>query len=162
GAGPQGPTSPMAYAARPSPSPPPTFVLGRGDVEKPGQRVAAGALSAVPSPSPDFRLAGDAPEGERRRKLADWIAPPAHPRTGRVIVNRIWHYHFGTGLVATPNDFGRNGDRPSHPELLDWLASDFLAGGTHLKALHRRILLSSTYRQASRFDARAAAVDADD
>jgi hypothetical protein len=78
------------------------------------------------------------------------------------MVNRVWHYHFGTGLVATPNDVGRNGDRPSHPELLDWLAADFLAHGTSLKALHRRIMLSNTYRQSSRYDARAAAVDADD
>ncbi len=138
------------------------FMLGRGDVEKQGERVAAGGLSAVKSPSADFGLAADAPEGVRRSKLAEWVADPSNPMTARVIVNRVWHYHFGTGLVATPNDFGRNGDRPSHPELLDWLASDFLAQGSRLKALHRRIMLSSTYRQSSRFDAKAAAVDADD
>ena len=114
------------------------------------------------SPSPDFGLAVDAPEVVRRRKLAEWVADPANPLTARVMVNRVWHYHFGTGLVATPNDFGRNGERPSHPELLDWLAADFLAHGTSLKALHRRIMLSSTYRQSSRYDARAAAADADD
>ena len=92
---------------------------------------------------------------------AGWRTRPI-PLTARVMVNRVWHYHFGTGLVATPNDLGRNGERPSHPELLDWLAADFLAHGTSLKALHRRIMLSNTYRQSSRYDARAAAVDADD
>jgi mono/diheme cytochrome c family protein len=152
---------PLTYAARPTP-PPPTFILGRGDVEKKGERVAAGGLSAVKSPSADFALPADAPEGARRSKLAEWVADPSNPLTARVIVNRVWHYHFGTGLVATPNDFGRNGDRPSHPELLDWLASDFLVQGSRIKALHRRIMLSSTYRQSSRFDSRAAAVDADD
>jgi hypothetical protein len=151
----------LAYAACPQ-EPPPTFVLLRGDVEKKGDRVAAGGLSTVRSPSPDFGLAADAPESLRRRKLAGWLADPANPLTARVMVNRVWHYHFGTGLVATPNDLGRNGERPSHPELLDWLAADFLAHGTSLKALHRRIMLSNTYRQSSRYDARAAAVDADD
>jgi mono/diheme cytochrome c family protein len=153
--------APTAYAACPQ-DPPPTFILSRGDVEKPGERVSAGGLSAVRSPSPDFGVAVDAPESLRRRRLAEWIADPANPLMARVMVNRAWHYHFGTGLVATPNDFGRNGDRPSHPELLDWLAADFLAHGTSLKALQRRIMLSATYRRSSRYDSRAAAVDADD
>ncbi len=152
---------PLTYAARPSP-PPPTFILGRGDVEKKVKQVTAGGLSAVRHPSAEFGLAADAPEGPRRRKLAEWITDPDNPLTTRVLVNRVWHYHFGTGLVATPNDFGRNGDPPSHPELLDWLASDFLAQGSRLKALHRRIMLSSTYRQSSRFDGKAAAVDVGD
>jgi hypothetical protein len=77
------------------------------------------------------------------------------------MVNRIWHYHFGTGLVATPNDFGYNGERPTHPALLDWLASEFVAKGWSVKKLHKLILLSATYRQAATFDARAAEVDAD-
>ena len=128
-----------------------------------GRRVAAGGLSAVMYPT---RRTSDSPTMLRKR-TAGASSPtgspiPSNPLTARVIVNRVWHYHFGTGLVATPNDFGRNGDRPSHPELLDWLASDFLAHGSRLKALHRRIMLSSTYRQSSRFDARAAAIDADD
>ena len=150
----------LTYGANPSP-PTPTYVFARGDVEKKGEQVTAGGLSAVKSPSPDFGLALDAPEAVRRRKLAEWVADPANPLTARVLVNRVWHYHFGTGLVATPNDFGRNGDRPSHPELLDWLASDFLVNGARLKALHRRIMLSSTYRLSSRFDPKAAAIDAD-
>ncbi len=158
---PGGPKGEAAYAACPQ-VPPPTFVLIRGDIEKPGERVAAGGLSAVRLPGPEFGLAADAPESARRRSLAGWLADPANPLTARVVVNRVWHYHFGTGLVATPNDFGRNGEPPSHPELLDWLAADFLAHGTSLKALHRRIMLTDAYRRSSRFEARAAAVDADD
>jgi mono/diheme cytochrome c family protein len=153
--------NPTVYAACPN-VPQPTFVLARGDIEKPGERVAAGGLSALRSPSPDFGLAVDAPESIRRLKLADWITDPGNPLMARVMVNRVWHYHFGAGLVATPNDFGRNGERPSHPELLDWLASEFVAHGTSLKALHRRIMLSDAYRRSPRFDPRAAAIDADD
>src|SRR5207253_10044789 len=123
---------------------------------------SAGGLSAVAIPGRDFGLSPDSPERLRRRALAEWVAHPANPLTARVIVNRVWHYHFGTGLVATPNDFGRNGEPPSHPELLDWLAADFLEHGTRLKALHRRIMLSNTYRQSNRFEARAPAVDGDD
>src|SRR5262249_36865921 len=78
----------------------------------------------------------------------------------RVMVNRLWHYHFGEGLVRTPSDFGFNGGRPSHPELLDWLAAELLATGGRLKPLHPMIVLSSTYRQASKLDPRGAEVDA--
>ena len=147
-----------AYAANPK-QPEPTHVLGRGDVEKKKEVVAAAGLSAVQTPSPDLGLAPDAPEGQRRLKLAEWIASPDNPLTARVLVNRVWHYHFGRGLVGTPNDFGFNGDRPSHPELLDWLAGDFLAHGGSIKELHRRILLSNTYQQSSRWSERAAAED---
>src|SRR5262249_38253454 len=108
----------------------------------------------------------------RRAKLAEWIASPDNPLTARVMVNRIWHYHFGRGIVGTPNDFGFNGDRPTHAELLDWLASEFNApsplggegrgeGSASIKKLHRLLLLSSTSRQPSRLDPQAAAVDAD-
>jgi hypothetical protein len=131
-------------------------------VEQPGETVAAGGLSSVASPPADLGLAPDAPEAERRRRLADWIADPDNPLTWRVAVNRAWHHHFGTGLVATPNDFGAGGERPSHPELLDWLATEFLAQGGRLKALHRLILTSATYRQSARFEARAASIDAED
>ncbi len=139
---------PLAYAANPSP-PGPTFRLTRGDVEKPREQVAAGGLSAVRTPPPDFGLPFDAPEGQRRARLADWAASPDNPLTARVLVNRVWHYHFGEGLVRTPSDFGFNGDRPTHPELLDWLARAFLDGGWSIKRLHWLIVLSSTYRQAS-------------
>jgi hypothetical protein len=85
-----------------------------------------------------------------RVELATWITNPAHPLTARVLVNRLWAHHFGAGLVKTPNDFGLNGGKPSHPELLDWLATAFLENGTRLKPLHKLILLSATYRQAWR------------
>jgi hypothetical protein len=153
--------SPLCYAANPS-EPPATFVLARGDIAKQGESVSAGGLSAVENLSADWGLSAEAPEGERRRKLAEWITNPANPLAARVMVNRVWHYHFGTGLVATPNDFGANGDRPSHQELLDWLVKDFLASGGSLKALHRRIMRSNAYRQSSRFAPKAAAIDSED
>jgi hypothetical protein len=85
----------------------------------------------------------------RRSALAEWITRPDNQLTTRVIVNRVWHYHFGQGLVATPNDFGKLGELPSHPELLDWLARRFVASGWSLKTLHRDIMLSATYRQTA-------------
>ncbi len=150
-----------AYAVKPD-KPEPTFVLRRGDVEKPEEQVTAGALSAVKAPPADFGLKADAPEGERRRKLADWLASADNPLTARVLVNRLWQYHFGRGLVTSPSDFGFNGDRPSHPELLDWLADEFVRGGWSVKHIHRLILLSATYRQSAHPNAEAAAGDADD
>jgi hypothetical protein len=88
-------------------------------------------------------------EGERRRALADWIVDPQHPLTRRVIVNRLWHYHFGVGIVDTPSDFGFGGGRPTHPELLDWLASELARQNGSLKHIHRLICTSATYRQQS-------------
>jgi hypothetical protein len=84
-----------------------------------------------------------------RTLLARWLIDPRHPLTARVLVNRLWQNHFGQGIVKTPNDFGHNGDRPSHPELLDWLASELVLHGWHLKPIHRLLLLSSTYRQSN-------------
>jgi cytochrome c553 len=95
----------------------------------------------------------------RRKQLSDWIASPENPLTARVVVNRIWQYHFGAGLVKTPSDFGATGDPPSHPELLDWLALEFVKRGWSWKALHRLILTTNTYRQASQFDQRASGKD---
>jgi len=118
-------------------------------------------LSAITAVDADLGLSAEAPEAERRRRFAAWISAPANPLPARVIANRVWQYHFGRGLVATPSDFGLNGGRPSHPELLDWLAGELLRSGWRLKALHRAILLSSTYRQASNHDEKAAAIDAD-
>jgi hypothetical protein len=141
--------------------PDPTLLLLRGDIRQPGPRVTPGGLSAIRSPSPELGLSADAPEGQRRLRFAEWIAQPAHPLTARVMVNRIWQYHFGQALVDTPSDFGFNAGRPSHPELLDWLAQQFIASGGSVKHLHRLILLSAAYRQAARFDPGAAALDAD-
>ena len=104
---------------------------------------------------------GATPEQQRRLTLADWIASPENPLTARVMVNRIWLYHFGRGLVDTPSDFGVNGMPPSHPELLDWLASEFIRSGWSVKHIHRLILNSATYRQSSRIAPEAATVDRD-
>ncbi len=134
-------------------------VLIRGNTTQPAAAVAARGIAAVSGDSPDFGLPADAPEADRRRKLADWITSPQNPLFARVIVNRIWHYHFGRGLVDTPNDFGFNGGRPSHPELIDWLAARLIADGWRLKKLHRLIVTSATYRQASQFRRSAARAD---
>src|SRR5207245_3582003 len=85
----------------------------------------------------------------RRSGLAEWLTRPDHPLTPRVMVNRLWQHHFGRGIVATPNDFGSQGDQPSHPELLDWLAREFVARGWSLKAMHRLMVTSATSRQPS-------------
>jgi len=105
-------------------------------------------------------LSTNAPERERRLALADWIARPDNPLTARVIVNRIWQHQFGVGLVNTPNDFGRNGSKPTHPELLDWLASDLIEHGWSLKHLQRRIVSSATWQQSGLPRKEALAVDA--
>ncbi|MDP7275711.1 MAG: DUF1553 domain-containing protein [Planctomycetaceae bacterium] len=122
----------------------------RGSVTNYGPTVTPGGISAVPGLPADFGLAADAPDSSRRRKLAAWITSPQNPLFTRVMVNRVWHYHFGRGIVSTPSDFGFNGARPSHPRLLEWLAARFTADGFRIKSLHRTILLSATYRQASR------------
>jgi Protein of unknown function (DUF1553)/Protein of unknown function (DUF1549)/Concanavalin A-like lectin/glucanases superfamily len=152
---------PQVYAANPR-EPEPTYILLRGDVEKKGDPVTAGALSCISNNEAEFNLSSTAPEADRRIKFADWVTHPNNPLTARVMVNRMWHYHFGRGIVGTPSDFGWNGDRPSHPELLDWLASKFIASGWSMKHLHKLIMLSSTYRQSSQYDVDSAAVDADD
>ena len=151
---------PLAYAAN-SRQPEATFVLARGDVEKKREEVVAGGLSAVRCLTEDFGLAKDAPEALRRLKMAEWIVNSDNPLTWRVFVNRVWHYHFGRGIVATPNDFGANGEQPTHPELLDWLASEFIAGGGSAKKLHRLIMLSSAYQQSFQPNDPAAAIDSD-
>jgi hypothetical protein len=120
-------------------------LLNRGDPEQPKDEVAPAVLSVLGT----TKLARDTAEQERRKALAEWIASPQNPLTARVMVNRIWQGHFGTGLVETPSDFGRNGAKPSHPELLDWLASEFMRSGWSVKHMHRLIVLSATYRQSS-------------
>ncbi len=134
-----------------------TRVLARGDPEQPKEIVAPKSL-AVLEP---IGLKRDSSDRERRTALANWIASPDNPLTARVMVNRVWQYHFGTGLVETPSDFGRNGGKPSHPELLDWLAGEFIRGGWSVKRLHRLILTSETYRQSGRINEAAQKVDAD-
>lgn len=133
-------------------------VLRRGDPEQPKD----GVTPAVPIALGSMSLAADAPEQDRRRAVAEWLVQPANPLTARVMVNRIWQGHFGLGLVSTPNDFGHNGVKPSHPELLDWLASRFIESGWSIKQMHRLIVLSATYRQASTIEPAAMEKDADD
>ncbi len=132
-------------------------LLYRGDPEQPKDEVSPAVLSALGAVS----LPAGAPEQERRVALANWIADAQNPLTARVMVNRIWQGHFGTGLVETASDFGRMGLRPSHPELLDWLAQEFMRSGWSMKSLHKQIVLSATYRQASTGNAIAEARDAD-
>ena len=136
-------TFPMVYAGR-FVKPSDTFRMHRGDPMQPREKIAPGALASF---GPKLSLAGDASDQERRLALAKWLGSPEHPLTARVIVNRLWHYHFGTGLVDTPSDFGLNGGRPSHPELLDWLASELVSSGWKLKHIHRLILTSGAFRQ---------------
>ncbi|WP_339729483.1 PSD1 and planctomycete cytochrome C domain-containing protein [uncultured Gimesia sp.] len=124
-------------------------ILSRGDLEKPREVVGPGALTAL-SPLPGrFDLPPGHAESARRAALADWLADPRNPLTWRSIANRVWHYHFGKGLCNTPNDFGRMGGTPSHPELLDWLACELRDHNGSLKHLHRLICNSKTYRQSS-------------
>jgi hypothetical protein len=125
----------------------PIFVLKRGNAEKKGKQVGPRVLGVLlPEEAPE--LVPDIPKP--REILARWITNPKHPLTARVLINRVWQYHFGRGLVETANDFGRNGAPPSHPELLDYLANELVANGWRLKPVHRLIVLSHAYRQSSK------------
>jgi len=125
-----------------------TRILVLGDHKRLGQPVVPGFLSILdPNPAVIPKPANPKTLG-RRLALARWIASPENPLTARVFVNRLWQQHFGQGLVDTPNDFGLAGSRPSHPELLDWLAAEFVRGGWSVKHLHRTVVLSAAYRQA--------------
>jgi hypothetical protein len=140
--------------------PRPIFLLARGQVTQSGKELGPGALSALSFASARFALDPAASEGARRAALAGWITDERNPLTWRSIVNRVWQYHFGRGIVETPNDFGRNGGLPSHPELLDWLAADFRDSGGSLKRLHKLIVTSATWRQQSIEDRSASKIDA--
>ncbi len=135
------------YTVKDNPEQPATIrVLFHGDYLNPQATVGVRTLGVLlPEGAPEEPLGTDKP----RLKLANWIVDPANPLTARVMVNRVWQYHFGRGIVGTPNDFGRMGTRPSSPELLDWLANQFIAGGWRLKPIHKLILLSSAYQQSS-------------
>lgn len=142
--------------------PRPIFVLSRGNVQKPGKPAAPGTLSCVDGLPARFELPETHAEGERRAALARWLTRADNPLPWRSIVNRVWQYHFGRGLVETSNDFGRMGALPTHPELLDWLAVEFRDGGQSMKALHRLIVTSAVYRQRSDAGQPAAvAIDSD-
>ena len=139
---------------------PDTHVMQRGNPHAPGPKVQPGFPEVlgfpdpvIPPPPPGARSSG------RRIVLARWIASAENPLTARVLVNRVWQHHFGRGIVATPNDFGKFGTPPTHPELLDWLASEFIDGGWRLKRLHRLLMTSQTYRQSSKAHERGLAID---
>ena len=130
-----------------------TFVLQNGDVFAPGQKVSPGFLSSVSGVAQDLveRASNSDQSSQGRRKLlAQWLTHPKNPITSRVLANRIWQYHFGAGIVATPNDFGANGSGPSHPKLLDYLARMLLDHNWKLKSIHRELVMSRTYRTSSR------------
>ena len=126
-----------------------TKVLFQGNHKQPREAVVPGFLSALDPNPAVFRAAGNPKTTGRRLTLAEWIASPTNPLTARVLANRIWQQHFTEGLVATPNDFGLAGARPTHPELLDWLAGELLRGGWSVKHLHRVIVTSAAYRAAA-------------
>ena len=130
------------------PDPPPTRILMRGDVSTPGVLVAAGppSILSLPGMKP-YRVEPLPHSSGRRRALAAWLTQPDHPLTARVMVNRLWQQHFGTGLVNTPGNFGRMGSAPENPHLLDWLATEFVRTGWDVKAMHRLIMTSGYYRQ---------------
>lgn len=142
------------------PNPSDTFILKRGNPQAQGDKVVPAFLSplgggkaTIPAPEPGAKSSG------RRLALANWIASPDNRLTSRVMVNRIWQHHFGRGIVRSPNNFGLLGDSPTHPELLDWLASTFVQGGWRMKPLHKLILMSNTYRMSSEPNAAAHAKD---
>ncbi len=183
-------TAPVKLYTAIATQPPPMKVHQRGSVTALGEEVAAAGLAAIKGLDPNFGLQPDAIESHRRVRLANWITDSRNPLFARVMANRVWHYHFGAGLVETPNDLGFHSGRPSHPELLEWLACDFgfsiadfglkneqdSSGSSSssssdpkskiqnpkfsLKRLHRLLVTSATYRQASTFDEASAKVDA--
>ncbi|HEY2250405.1 MAG TPA: DUF1549 and DUF1553 domain-containing protein, partial [Planctomycetaceae bacterium] len=138
-----------------------THVLRRGDFNNKGKAVSPGVPAVLSNvdfrlePVPQFKSSG------RRRAFAEWLAAPSNPMTARLHVNRLWAWHFGKGIVETLDDFGHTGKAPSHPELLDWLATEFMARGFSQKAMHRLIVTSTAYRQSAAHDAAKGAIDSD-
>jgi Protein of unknown function (DUF1553) len=135
---------------RPPTSPRPIHRLHRGDIRAPRELVNSGALECVTTLPARFEISEAQPESARRAALADWLVSRDNPLTWRSIVNRVWLHHFGRGIVETPNDFGRLGAQPTHPELLEWLAIWFRDSHQSFKALHKLIVTSATYQQSSR------------
>jgi hypothetical protein len=133
-----------------------THRLHRGDPAQKREPIVPGSISKLDG----FQLTDDSSESERRKQLAQWIIDPRNPLTPRIMANRLWHYTFGTGLVDTPSDFGINGGRPSHPELLDLLATEFVNHDWSIKSLHRMMFLSKAFRQSSKPNELGLSIDA--
>lgn len=155
------PNPPEWWVGRFHEAPGPFHVFLGGSPQRKGPEVVPSSLSALADVVPPYALGDDSPEAERRLALAEWLVHPDNPLTPRVLANRLWHYHFGRGIVATPSDFGAMGGLPSHPELLDWLARQIHKHQWRLKPLHRLIMTSQTYRQSCAHRAEAAETDAD-
>jgi len=142
------------------PNPPQSFIQIRGNAHARGEKVEPGFPLVLSPPRPNIKPpAQGAQTANRRRALAEWITSPRNPLTARVLANRLWQYHFGRGIVASSNNFGLAGQKPTHPQLLDWLATELVEGGWTLKRMHRQIMLSSTYRMSSRGNKQALAAD---
>ncbi len=166
------PGFPVLHVGRLSQPEGPTYVFKGGDPQRLGDEVVAESLDVLSRSAPQYHLEASAPEQERRHALAQWIVNRENPLPARVLANRLWHYHFGTGIVSTPSDFGFMGTAPTHPELLDWLAHELIdprygvENAAHdqawrLKRMHKIIMLSQTYRQAGTYRRDAADVDGD-
>ncbi len=140
---------------------PPTFLLKRGDWRHPGKEIAPGYLSAIDNRSATVSVPAGSPTTGRRSELARWLTSDDNPLTARVMMNRLWQGHFGRGIVATTGDFGAQGDPPTHPELLDWLAIEFRARGWSLKEMHRLMVTSTAYRQGNEWNATDVRIDPD-
>jgi mono/diheme cytochrome c family protein len=142
------------------PTPRKTNILIRGNASMPGAEVEPAFLSVLGGQKPEALRSSNPQSSGLRRALAQWLTSPRHPLTARVMANRIWQYHFGEGIVPTPDDFGKTGLPPTHPELLDYLAGQFIDSGWSVKKLQKLIMLSSTYRMSSRADnERASQID---
>ncbi|WP_232107274.1 DUF1553 domain-containing protein [Gimesia alba] len=139
----------------------PFHIFVGGNPQRKGDSVVPASMSTLSNVTKAYELKADAPQGERRLALARWLVAKENPLTPRVLANRLWHYHFGTGIVSTPSDFGYMGTRPTHPELLDWLAVQIQENGWRLKDIQKQIMLSETYQQASTFREEAARIDSD-
>ena len=156
------PPLPVAMGLTDASGPPPkTHVLDRGELSNKAAEVTPGYLAVLSSGGKPANAEPTKDSTGRRLALAKWIANPDNPLTARVIVNRLWQHHFGRGLVATPSDFGLRGGRPTHPELLDYLATELVNGGWHLKHMHRLMLTSETYQQSTQASPEALANDPD-
>jgi hypothetical protein len=155
---------PLIHALWDRGEPSPTYVLRRGNYLTPGRRVEPGVPSALQDDASDFLVEPPWPGAKktgRRLAFARWLTQPNHPLTARVMINRVWRHHFGRAIVGTLDNFGKSGQRPSHPELLDWLAVEFARRGWSVKAMHWLIMTSSTYRQSSRVAAEHERLDPD-